>query len=168
VRQIYIPLEADENMNKKIILGIVGLFSVMFALNFASAAYYQFPHYGNYGNDKFDSYSYHSERTTGNYGYLNTKTNDYNRVTESFWDGHDWVKRTSYVSERRESPNYGYGGYGGYGKNYYGAYNNYYGGYGNKYGGYNKYNSGYGNYYKYPNYNNYNNYNYPNYGYGYY
>jgi hypothetical protein len=145
-------------MNKKLILGFAGLFFTLLALNFASANYYTFPYYGGYGHDNFDSFSYHSERTTGNYGYLNTKTNDYNRVTESFWDGRDWVERTYYVSERRESPNYGYGGYG------YGGYGNFYGGYPNYYGEYNNYNSGYGNYYKYPSYNKYN-YNYPRYGY---
>jgi hypothetical protein len=161
VLQIYIPLLIDENMRKKIILGIVGLFAVMFVMNFASAYYYTYPAYGGYGyDDQYDSYSYSSQRTTGNGPYVSTKSTNYNRVTENYWNGREWVKRTSYVSEKRESPQYsrGYGGYG----NYYGGYNNY-----NRY---NNYNPWYQKYWDNDRYNNYGygNYNsYPNYGYGY-
>ncbi|MBU0760392.1 MAG: hypothetical protein KJ600_02700 [Nanoarchaeota archaeon] len=138
-------------MSKKIFaFAFAGLFLLVAFSSFSSAAYYGGyfnPNQGyGYGNDYYDSYSSWSSRTSGYGGFVTTKTTNYDRVNEKYWDGHDFVERTTYVQEKRETPQYGgYGsnyGYGGYQGNYYSqkpwykkyweqpAYDrNYYGGY---------------------------------------
>lgn len=109
----------------------IGLFALsmffLIALASLSSAYYYGGYYDPYyGRGDYDSYYSFTERTSGGYyGPRRTTTTEYDKVSEKYWDGYDWVDRTYYVREKRESP-YGYGGYGYYPgyhqRNYYGAY----------------------------------------------
>lgn len=144
-------------MNKRIFaLAFLGAFLLLTFTSLSSAYYYYFNSYAP-SNDYYDSYSSHTSHTSGYGPFISTKTTNYDKVKENYWNGHDWVERTTYVKETRETPNYftGYGNYGGYGNYYSFGYTNMprYGNYGN-YGGYPYSAGGYENYYNnyYPSY----------------
>ncbi len=128
-------------MNKKLFeLVFVGAVLLVVFSNFSSAYYPSFTpqyytfgnnygnyygnYYGGYGN-YYDDYSSHTSHTSGYGPYVTTKTTNYNRLNEQYWNGYSWVDRTTYVRETRESPQYYNHGYYDYG-DYYDGYNPWY------------------------------------------
>ncbi|MBU0466687.1 MAG: hypothetical protein KJ718_05240 [Nanoarchaeota archaeon] len=131
-------------------LAIAAGFLLLALASLTSASYYVY-NSGGYGNDYYDSYSSYTSRTSGFGPFITTKTTNYDRVKEKYWDGYDWVERTVYVKETRDSPDY-YDGYrgGNYGYGYDPWYQKYWDRPNYGYGGYGS--GGYGNYYSYGNY----------------
>ena len=109
---------------------MIVVFVLLLAFSTLSSAYY-YSYNRGYADD-YDRFTYSSQRENRN----GIKSTYYDRTTEEYWNGYQWVERTVYVRENRETPYYGYG-YG-----YQPSYNN--------------------NYYRYPYYNN-NNYRYGSY-----
>lgn len=130
-------------MAKKLLFAIVSFLILVSSLSLSSAyPYYAYPY-----DDGYNSYSYQSRYVSGYNGNIQTTTTYFDRTSANYWDGRDYVKRTTYSYTTRESPNY----YG---------YSNYYG----------DYPPWYTKYYRVPSYPRYYyqfSY-YPNYGYGYY
>ncbi len=140
-------------MKSRLFAAIFASAVLIVALSGLTSAYYYGGYYSYYPyGDSYDSYSYHSSRTSGSGPFLTTKTTDYGKTTEKYWDGRAWVDRTTYVRETRESPNYP-----SYGPSY--GYD-----YGSNYGYYDQ--PWYRKYWSYPRYEN--DYSYYNYGRGYY
>jgi hypothetical protein len=148
-----------KKMNKKILLSLIaGLIFFSFASLVPAYDYGGCVGcYGYYGNN-IDSYSFHSQRTSGSYGFLTQSQTDYNRASVTLPDG-TRERRLTYTTVTRETPQYAsyygypnYGGYQGYNSPY--AYGNNYnnGYYGDGYYGNNNYNNGYygNNYYGSP------------------
>lgn len=89
----------------------LGMFLLIALTSFSSAAYYGGYYSSNYGAGDYNAYHSFSTKTSGAYyGPRTTTTTNYDRVNEKYWDGYDWVDRTVYVRETRESPQY-YSGY---------------------------------------------------------
>lgn len=138
-------------MSKKVFVGIFAALVLALMLSGLTSAYY-YNYYPSYSNgNNYDSFSYSSSRTSGSGSYLTTRATNYDRTTQSYWDGHAWVDRTTSVRETREIPSYAPRNYNqpyGYYGNYYGNnYNNY-----NGYNNYNNYNPWYQKYWETPNY----------------
>lgn len=95
-------------MKKLFALTFVTLFTLSMFASLSSAFYY--------GNDDYTRRTYYS--TYENNGYI--RTTNYDRTSESYWDGNEWVDRTTYVRETREGNaydsyyrrNYPYSSYG--------------------------------------------------------
>lgn len=100
-------------MKKAIGMFALGMVFLIALAGFSSAAYYGGYFDSYYGHGDYDSYHSYTERTSGGfYGPRRTTSTSYDRVNEKYWDGYDWVDRTYYVREKRQSPSYGSWGYG--------------------------------------------------------
>ncbi len=108
------------------VFGLVALavLSGLGSAYYSNGGYY----YGNNYGDSYDDYHSYTSRTSGYGPMRTTRTTNYDRTTEKYWNGREMVDRTVYVRESRESPQYSRQNYGydyGYGNYDYGRYNDY-------------------------------------------